>query len=178
MVTGIDAPITTVTAGTTIRAADAMANWNALNSNGVSNDGGLITTDNAGGLTAVSLHTTGGGLITYLVTPILIENNITLNSGNTVTPTCTGIGSIPSGAKAVELNVLFTPSAHGTAVVFAPHGTSWNAGLQPLIGEAANATDLVGGQATVTLDANGKIDITALNGNALNLYVGIYAYRY
>lgn len=57
MVSGIGASITSFSPGTLIASATANANFASLNSSGVSNDGGNITTDGAGTITSVGITT-------------------------------------------------------------------------------------------------------------------------
>jgi hypothetical protein len=176
MVTGIDASITTVTPGTTIRAADAMANWNALNANGVSNDGGLITTDNAGGLTAVGLKTTGGGLLVYNITPYLIISNITINAGNTNNYTCAGVGGIPSGVKGVYLAIAANATNAGNILQFAPH--SGTVGIYPQLGtfQATGAGGTIFAGIYVPVDASGGFDVKTSGTGSCTLTAYINAY--
>lgn len=178
MTTGIGATITTLTDGTTAHAADVMASLNSLNSNGVSNDGGQITTG-GGNLTAVSLHTTGGGALIYIFATTVLISNDSIGSGSTKTYTCVGVGSVPTGAKAVLLSYYYTSSAGNTFAAFTPHGTAYTTGNAPA-SDPATSTSAIGnaGAFIVPLDATGKIDVAASNGAISGLYIYLYGYIY
>lgn len=67
MPTGINATIVSLTNGTTANAPDVMSSLNSLNTNGVSNDGGNITTDGSGNMTVKSASFTHGRLTQFTV---------------------------------------------------------------------------------------------------------------
>lgn len=64
---GIGASIVTLTNGTTANAPDVLNSLNSLNSNGVSNDGGAISTDGSGNISATAFKPSGGGTLLGLV---------------------------------------------------------------------------------------------------------------
>jgi hypothetical protein len=178
MVTGIDASITSITDGTTAHATDVIASLNSLNANGVSNDGGLITTDNAGTITAVGFSATGpGGLEYFLMTPYQILNNVTINAGSTNTYTCTGVGTptVPSEAKGIIVGGYFASTGNGAYLQLFPHGvTITNISDYPLwIVQGANNTSY--GQARIRL-VSGQIDIKAVNTQCTGINISIHGY--
>lgn len=115
-------------------------------------------------------------MIYLLGSPYMLASNATINSGSTNNYTCTGVGGVPSGALGVWLNIFYTPSAAGTSCEVTPHGTSWAAGQYPLVGSAANGTNVVCGQILTALDGSGKIDVHAASGNLVGIYIGMFAY--
>lgn len=177
MTAGIGASLTTVSPGTTIRSADAMANWNAINNAGVSNDGGSITTG-SGIITAVGLRATNGGTLDYFISPVLILSNVTINQNATNTSTYTNTGGIPSGAKAVHLAFAFTTAALNAHAQFTPHGSTISDTEYPQTDPRQTSSSTVTkGAFCVPVDANGQIDIKAINGQITACYVRVYGYN-
>lgn len=80
--------------GTTEDGPSVTANDNQLKTNGVNNDGGLITTDGLGVLTALGFKTSSGtlpliskfGPYTITVTPTFFNHNLKDQYGNNVIP--------------------------------------------------------------------------------------------
>lgn len=112
----------------------------------------------------------------HFITPSLLVNNATYNNGTTHTITCGGVGGVPSNAKGVFVNVFFTPSAASTYAQILPSGTAWNNGNYPIVGTAPNAVNIVAGSVLAVLDATGKLDIVAVNGNLVGLFIQMYAF--
>src|SRR2546421_8583909 len=61
---------------------------------------------------------------TYFITPFHLTTNPTVNSGATTNLTCTGVGGIPSGAKAVWVACQITCSAAATSCNLYPTGVA------------------------------------------------------
>jgi hypothetical protein len=182
MVTGIDASITSITDGTTAHASDVIASLNSLNSNGVSNDSGLITTDNAGGLTVVSVSNAQGIIrgMFALTTPYLLYNGGSINNSIVDTKTCTGVGEpvIPSGTKFVLISFFYVSSTVGAFLLAYPHGaTVSNNSNYPLLSQIQVSNQSTAGTAIVPLDSGGQMDIKA-SGNCTSINMSIYGYIY
>jgi hypothetical protein len=125
-----------------------------------------------GGTTTTSSNSTF-----MLGTPFQIENNVTVNSGTSVSPTCTGVGGIPTGATAVLVAAYYTASVAGTFASFVPQGASWSSANYPILGTAAVNNHVVGGAFIVPVNTtNGQITISAVNGNLIGLFCQIYGY--
>lgn len=167
MTSGIGASLVTVAANTLIKSSDGNSNWTALNTGGISNDG-VITTDGSGNIKQ------GNACSTYLITPYQVVNGPTYNSGTTYTVACTGVGGVPSGARAVLLEGFFYPSVAGMQVNFYPHGSTAAGYPQKVAPGIAYAYDF---QLIAVLDATGKLDILPNGGNAIT-YVWMYGYLY
>lgn len=157
------ATITTLTNGTTANASDVMASLNSLKNNGINNDGGTITTDGSGGITAVKFSTANGQIrgTFLLATPYHLTTNPTISAGSTTTLTCTGGATgVPSGAKAVLIGIgIFSNTSGGGYVQGAPHGGTFGQywGLSgPVAGQYT-----VGGMVIAPVDSNGQIDVKA-----------------
>jgi len=158
-----------VTIMTTANSSDVLTSLNNLNSNGISNDG-VISTDGSGNITAA-----GGKLrnVTMLASPYQLTTNPTVTSGATSTLTCTGVGSIPSGAIAVMIGGgIFAVTTGGYAWV-SPHGGTAGqyVGVAGMPGNAFTACSF-----TVPLDATGKIDVKANSSNIVLQAWYIYGY--
>src|SRR5260370_30421080 len=101
---------------------DVIGDLNALNAAGISNDGGLTSTDGAGNITAAN------GLlrnVSILAKPYHLTTNPTVLNGNTSTLTCTGGSTgVPTGAIAVFLGIGISCATAGGNVLIAPHGGS------------------------------------------------------
>lgn len=178
MSTGIGASLVTFAPNTLAQSSQVNSNCTALNSGGVSNDGGSISTSGTGDITCNSVSN-GQGVIrgTFLLaTPYDLVTNTAINSGSTNTYTCTGVGGIPSGAKAVWINAFFTGSAIGTFAGFTPHGTSLSMARYPVVGSCQNTSSANYGSFIVPLDSNGQMDVKAFNGNCGTMSIGIFAY--
>jgi hypothetical protein len=113
----------------------------------------------------------------FLASPYLLENNTTLNSGSTITKTCTGGSTgVPTGAKAVYLVVQFTPSGAGCQPTFVPQGTTWVAGKYPSIGSPASGQPIADTFFCPLNTSNGQIDVKGNVANLTGLYIGILGY--
>lgn len=160
MTTGINATITNLTNGTTANAPDVLASLNSLNSNGVSNDGGKISTDGNGNITA-----TAGQLrnVSILPTPYHLTTNPTINSGTTTNLTCTGGSTgVPSGAIAVLLGIgIFANTANGYIWVYPTGATAGQ-----YFGLTGVGTSYTVGFAIAPLSSGGQITVKA---NASNI---------
>jgi len=182
MGSGIGASLTTFSSGTTIQSSQVNSNFSALNNGGVSNDSGNITTDGTGVITCKSITTTKQGAMqgVFLCTPYQLANNTTINNGNTTNYACTGGATgVPTGAKAVFMNMFFTPSAAGTFASITPQGTGWGNGNYPVVGTAFNGTNICAGSFLAVLNSsNGQIAVTANGGNLAGVYLWLYAYVY
>lgn len=175
MPSGIGASLTTLTNGTTANAPDVMADLNAINNGGVSNDGGAITTDGAGNETATSYSTANGVIrgMFFLGSPYHLTSSVVINVGSTNTYTATGGATgVPAGAKAVLMEVVANASNSGNYINFGPHG-GINVGL-PTIGNFAGAT--INHSFIVPVDVNGQIDVKS-NGTGTTT-VDSYIYGY
>lgn len=178
MPTGIfGASLVTLTNGTTANASDVNSSLSSLKSNGVNNDGGLISTDSAGGITAVKFSTANGQIrgIFLLATPYHIFTNPTLNSGTTRTDTYTGGSTgVPSGAKAVIMGIGIFASVAGGYVQGVPHGGTFGQ-YWGLSGPVASQYT-VGGMVIAPVDSNGQIDLKASGANIVLQDWYIYGY--
>jgi len=112
----------------------------------------------------------------HIITPSMIVNNATYNNGTTHTVQCTGVGGVPSGAKAVFCNIFFTPSAASTYCQVLPKGATWTNGNYPIVGTAPNAVNIVAASVMAVLDATGALDFVAVNGNLVGIFVQMYAF--
>jgi hypothetical protein len=169
------ATITNLVAGTTIVAADVLASLNSLKSNGVNCDGGLVTTDNSGGITAVKFSTANGQIrgTFFLATPYHMFGNPTLNSGTTRTDTYTGGSTgVPSGAKAVLLGIgIFANTANGYLQIYPAGGT---AGQGP--GITGVGTSYTVSSCVCPVDGSGQITLKAVSSNIVLQDWYIYGY--
>lgn len=109
-----------------------------------------------------------------LVTPFQQLNAVTINAGTTNTYTLTGGGTgIPAGAHAVLARAFYGSATVGAYVQFAPHSGSidqyW------VLGNTSVASQNVGGNAILPVDANGQVDVKANTGNCT---VTMYTYGY
>lgn len=113
-----------------------------------------------------------------MCTPYQLANNVTINSGNTNTYTCTGGSTgVTSGSKAVLLTGYFTEGTAAGYVTFCPQGTAWSNGNYPLC--AAPTAALYSFFIIATLNAsNGQIDVKAVSGNCIGLYLWINGFIY
>lgn len=183
MTVGINASLTTLTANTTARAEDVMANFNSLNSAGVSNDGGHITTDNNGNMTVVSISN-GSGLVRgiyLLTTPYLFLNNISMASGAVNTYTIIGNGTPVIPSNAAFILVSCTYAANGFAFVqMGPNGYTYSDLTNyPIFGrgQTSATNNQVGACGIVPLNTtNGKIDVQTPSGNVTNLSASVYGF--
>lgn len=144
-----------------------------------------ITTYNSGnppGIDAPWLDALGAQVeyvySTYFITPYMLENNTTITSGSTVTHTCTGVGGVPSGAKGILANLWFLGSALGTYATVTPHGTAEVTANYPAVGTCQNTSYYNTGSFIAVLDGSGKIDVSAVGGNLMGLYLQMYGYIY
>src|SRR5437899_3219444 len=159
MAVGIGASITALTNGTTANAGDVMASLNSLNSSGVSNDGGTISTSGAGVITG-----SNGILrnVSILATPYQLTTNPTVNSGATTTLTCTGGSTgVPTGAIAVFIGGgIFAATTGGYAQIYPTGATAGQyAGWSGMPSNAFTAGFIIaplsaGGQITVKANAS------------------------
>lgn len=176
------ASLTTLTNGTTANAPDVLGNDQALKTNGVNNDGGLIITDGAGSLVAVGLHATGdASLITFLTTPYQFVLNDSINSGSTKNYTLTGVGTpiVPSGARGALITVYYSSTTVGAFLQACPHGaTIANTSDYPVLGVVQVSGVTMTMTTLVALDANGKIDLKANTGNCTSISGSINGYVY
>lgn len=141
---------------------DVMSSLNSIVSNGINNDGGAITTDGSGHITAAN-----GILrnVTFLATPYHLYTNPTVNSGATRTDTVTGVGGIPSGIVAIILCVnLYSVTAGGTCQIYPTGGTpgQYN-NFTPQW--AANNQYTGMGITVVPVSGAGQITVKAVNQN-------------
>lgn len=114
-----------------------------------------------------------------LTSPYVLINGATINSAATNNYTCVGgLTGVPSGAKAVIINIYGSCSAVGGYLSMTPHGTAWVGGNYPILsGNVASA--LVSGSFLVVLDGSGIIDIKANGGaNFTGIGASIMAYVY
>jgi hypothetical protein len=137
----------------------------------------LITSDHAGGLTAVKFSTANGQVrgTYFLATPFQITTNPTLTSGSTNTYTCAGGGTgVPSGAVAVIINAQITSSSAGAYALAGPHGATL-AFNYPIVGLIQTANAYAAGTIIVPL-ASSQIDVKAVSGNVVlqNWAIGGY----
>jgi len=128
----------------TVEVSISTANGNAIFNGTVSNVNGALT-----------------GF--FFITPYHLTTNPTVNSGTTTTLTCTGVGGVPAGAKAVLIGGGCTASAVGGFTTLAPNGAT--------LGQYGGVTCAVASQLTefvqlLPIAANGKLDIHA---NAANI---------
>jgi hypothetical protein len=100
-------------------------------------------------------------------------NASTISIGTTSTYQISGNGNIPTGALGVLFSAFFTCTLAGTSISLAPHGGTMANYAQ--IGNLYTANATVKGNGVLALDANGKIDIQANNGNCV---VTLYTYGY
>lgn len=113
----------------------------------------------------------------YIISPYLLVNNININSGVTNNYTCTGVGGITSGAKAVLLAYYYSSAATNTFVAFTPHGTAYSNGNYPASNPVATGSGIGNaGSFIVPLDGSGKIDVAVSNGNITGLYINLIGY--
>jgi hypothetical protein len=115
---------------------------------------------------------------TYFITPYHLVSAVTINSGTTNTYTCTGVGGIPTNATGVHINAAFTSTTIGTFAAFGPHGATLasnsNYPSSPLA--QISSSILITFSTIVQIDASGKLDIKAFNGNLGSMDVQIDAY--
>lgn len=170
------ATITNLVNGTTANASDVLASLNSLKANGINCDGGQITTDGSGGMTAVKFSTANGQIrgVFFLATPYQLTTNPTLNSGNTNTyPVTGGSTGVPSGAVAVLLAMgIFANTANGY-ITMAPHGGSLADGPYPSI--TGIGTAYTRGSCICPV-SGGQIDVKANGSNIVLQSWYIYGY--
>ena len=113
---------------TTANASDVMSSLNSLRTNGVNCDGGTITTDGSGNLTAVGFNKGSNVMnsVIFMGTPYHLTTNPTVNNGSTTNLTCTGGATgVPTGAKGVILQVgIFSVTAQGASIQIYPTGAT------------------------------------------------------
>lgn len=164
--------------GTLANAPDVLASLNSLKSNGVNNDGGAITTDNSGGITAVKFSTANGQIrgTFFLGTPFHLTTNPTVNNGSTTNLTCTGGSTgVPTGATAVLLQVgIFSVTAQGGSVQIYPVGAT--AGIYANITAQGPQNTYCIATTTVPLSAGGQITVKASGANMVLQDWYIYGY--
>lgn len=101
------------------------------------------------------------GRVTFVPTATLIAATV-INVGVTNTYTITGSYNVPVGALAVVMKVYFTSATTGTWVDVNKSGVG-NSGFT--VGGLYTAGGIINGSGIVQLSANGRIGITANNGN-------------
>lgn len=105
-----------------------------------------------------------GGSI-YLTTPYQLTSNPTVANGATTTLTCTGVGGVPAGAKAVLLGIgIFANTANGY-ITGAPHGGTQG----DYWGLTGVGTGYTLGMVIAPLDSTGKIDVKATSASGVVL---------
>jgi hypothetical protein len=116
----------------------------------------------AGALNNMETALVNGGMI-YFTTPFHLTTNPTVTSGSTTNLTCTGVGGVPSGAKAVLLGIgIFSVTANGYIQVYPTGGTAGQ--YFGLNGPGTNQYTLA--FAIAPLSAGGQITVKA---NASNI---------
>lgn len=180
MASGIfGASLINMTNGTTANAPDVDANDLALKANGINNDGGLITTDGAGGMTLVSVSNAQGIIrgVFFLATPYLLLNAVTINSAVVNTYTVTGGATgVPTGATGILFSIYGTGASAGGWLSLKPHGaTVANNSNYPMVGlvQVAGATPAAFGMVAVS---GGQIDVSANSSNFTGINMSIYGY--
>lgn len=107
-------------------------------------------------------------------TPYRHLNSVAIASGATNAYALVGGGSnLPSGILGVLYKAYFTSPSVGAFLQLGPHGSSL-AGYDAL-GNIQVANAFVNGSGVLPVDASGKLDISAQNGNAT---VTLYTYGY
>jgi len=112
-------------------------------------------------------------MIYFLSTPYHLTTNPTVNSGSTTNLTCTGVGGIPSGAKAVWVACQITCSAAATSLNLYPTGGATTG--YPQI-SAPVASQFFEVPVLVPLSAGGQFTVKSNNGNTVLQDWYIYAY--
>lgn len=100
----------------------------------------------------------------YFITPYHLTTNPTVTSGATTTLTCTGVGGVPSGAKAVLIGGGISSGTVGAYTTIAPHGAT--------LGQYGGQVATLGGTSLAEfspfiapLSAGGQLDVHANGGN-------------
>jgi hypothetical protein len=102
-------------------------------------------------------------------------NGVSIASGGVQTVSLTGGSSnLPAGILGVLYKVFFTSATVGAFLQLAPHGTS-DIGAYATIGNIVVANSYVNSTGVLAVDANGSIDLKAINGSCT---VTLYTYGY
>lgn len=139
-----------------------------------------VTAANAAHMTNIENQLSAVQYGLNMISPYQLLNNVTINNGATNTPTCTGVGGVPSGAKAVLMNIGATSTSATGFATLVPHGSTWSSGVNyPATQFApANGSVIIGSSLIVPLDSSGKIDISAVNSNLTAVNAYMYGYIY
>lgn len=115
----------------------------------------------------------------YLISPYQFVTSDSITSGNTKNYTCTGVGGVPSGAKAVLVNIGATAASSTGFATLTPHGTAWSAVNYPSTNVATGSSQTVNGSSLIVpLDGSGKLDVGAVNSNLTSINAQMYGYIY
>jgi hypothetical protein len=107
-------------------------------------------------------------------TPYLQLSSVVIASGATSTLTVnTGGSNLPAGILGILYKAFFTSPSVGAFLQLGPHGSTL-AGYDTL-GDMPVANGFINGSGVLPVDASGKLDIAAHNGNAT---VTLYTYGY
>jgi hypothetical protein len=109
------------------------------------------------------------GRVTF-VTPIQQINASTINSATINTYTMSGL---PGSILGILFKAFFTCSLSGTSIFIAPHGGTM--ADYCTIGNLSSGGATLAGNGIVPVDASGRVDIQANNGNCT---VTLYTYGY
>lgn len=109
----------------------------------------------------------------YLITPNNIVNSVAFTSGQVQTFTATGVGGIPSGAKAILIGANFNSATTGCNITFYPNGGT--TGQYWALGNIVVASTFCNGFGVVPLDGTGKFNIKS-NAGASTVSVWVFGY--
>lgn len=110
----------------------------------------------------------------------LLINGGTVNSGSTTAYTATGGSTgVPSGAKAVLINLYFTSASAGAFLTSKPTGgSSSNNSNYPVFGMIQVANSTACHFAIMPLSAGGQFDLTGNGANCTGINCSIFGYIY
>jgi hypothetical protein len=107
-------------------------------------------------------------------TPYRQVNAVAIASGVTNTYTLVSGGSnLPSGILGILYKAFFTSPSAGAFIQLGPHGSALSG--YDTLGNIQVANAFINGSGVLPVDASGKLDISAQNGNAT---VTLYTYGY